>query len=330
MKKFAQNLSFLKTLSVYIIFSSFGINSQSCKASDDRGEIVDTDGTSAIILDSVLLSSSAKPVMRSIPLPTPEELRKRNFWHELIQLDQTHEGRKQKIQLLEKAVPAVLDFSLDIEDFFSADEYSEIFLGKKFTEILSEETTTAKLILMRADQTYEMLDVHTKLLEALKNWQNVVDGFFSFNKALVLLRKRILEDFEREQQMHEREELLKSQVRLLTDSVDENKKIDTVLSELMAPRESYEKRIENLTEDNKTLTSANSELQAKILALELQLKEAQGLLAQTAVPQYAPNDLGEEIPVPQKITFWQWIKSLFYKSTEPNEKTRLINSDENV
>lgn len=324
MKKFAQNPSFLKTLSVYIIFSSFGINRDDCKASHSREEIAESSSNNPISSATMSVPPLAQdilPALRPIPMPKADS-KGREFWSELISLDKTDAKRKKRMDEGQAAFIAAAEFITMVSTNCK----------QVFDEILLKPEETFEFNIIFRGEEYKIKDFKEKMLKAEKHFPALKTYFFSLNQSLVSFRRRVVEDGEREQAREK--EFYQQLFASLHQTSEKQEDVKNLLANLTTPRdaesESKDKelqlKVQQLKEERDQLTLQNQQL-------KLQNQQLLDQIATLQTPQSPLNDeVAVEMPAPKKLSFWEWIKSWFSKSSptlaEPTERTKLINADE--
>lgn len=327
MKNFVQNLSFLRALSVCMIIFGFGINVKMCEASQaefledaDRGlasssatiivaskeefqedAIESADKGSASSSTSIIVSPIDVAIDVTIPKPLAlnpiiiPDLNGQTFWSELISLKEDDNVRYNKLVEGQEAFIGVTDVASMFEEY----NYG----GINLRQALREEGVKLTLTLRNQDfeiEEFQEMPASQILLRAIDGWPTLQTSFFSLNQTIDLLRGRIHEVYDHEQQL---------------------------ISQLVIARETAAswklkyKTLKKKIQQSKSVETADTEVQrlrARIAQLEKEITERDAPpLANHAVAHFK-----------ESFSLWRWFKSLFQRtSKEPNETTRLINSD---
>ncbi|MBN9342984.1 MAG: hypothetical protein BGO76_01075 [Caedibacter sp. 38-128] len=306
MKNFAQNPSFLKTLSVCIFFSGFGINNIKCVASDlaeDSHEEVDE----GINSPSARVAPPSPDVFKDTLIPEPlgltpfviPDLQGQAFWDELISLKEDDAARDRRLEAGQTSFIAVTDLVSMFEDYdYEGLDFKTALLAPNFRLALTLNKREFEI------KQYEEALANLVLFTAAQHWRPLQDSFFSLNQAIVLFRERILVLAEREKKLISTLQLFKKKGMKWQNKYDRLKTVKN----------------KDLKAANETLTKENTTLKARVAQLEKEATERDAL------------PLVNHVVVPAKESFslWRWIKSLFHKAPkEPDETTKLINSDAN-
>lgn len=309
MKNFAQNRSFLRTLSVCMIFSGFGINVVKCAASALEDEVQE----GIVSIHGLLIPATISDpdpfdieIPRSLALNDIDvpDLDGQAFWREMISLKKDDEERDRRIDQIDACFWSVVDLPIMFEEHkYEGLDFKKALLAGNFKLIVSLNNTSYEIEEYKVDN--EGFPPSIVLHKAVKSWSVLQEGFFSINQGMQLLRERILKLAEHEQEL----------ISQLAQFKQKGMKFRQKYIQLKAVK-------------NKSLKDLNKKLDEENKALKVRVAQLEQEVADRNIPPVAQQVI---LPTEEGFSLWRWFTRLFSRSTKKTDETTplIINTDAN-
>ncbi|MBN9412515.1 MAG: hypothetical protein J0H12_01115 [Candidatus Paracaedimonas acanthamoebae] len=309
MKNFAQNSSFLRILSVCMIFSGFGINVDKCVASALEEEAQEgIEGIHTLLVPMVIPDPDPFDIEIPKPLALDDivvpDLDGQAFWHEMISLKKDDEARDKRIDQIDTCFWSVVDLpSMFEEHNYDGVDFKKALLAGNFKLVVSLKGTPYEIEKYTVNN--EEFPPSIVLHKAVKDWPALQEGFFSINQGMQLLRERILKLAGQEQEL----------LNLLAQFKQKGMKF----------RQKY---IQLKTVKNKKLKDSNKKLDEENKALKVRVAQLEQEVADRNIPPIAQQVI---VPTEEGFSLWRWFTRLFSRTTKKTDEATplIINTDAN-